>query len=216
MLTVVTGVLLGVPLRAADDPWEKEVAAVEARLIRSAPAAGGVMFAGSSSVRLWDLGASFPDLEPLNAGFGGSRIADCHRYAPRLIYPWKPRMVVFYAGDNDVAGGLTPDEVARDFQAFATSLHAVLPECRLVFLSIKPSASRWHLWPQAQAANARIRALCEAVGEPRLRFVDVSTALLGTDGQPDPRLFLDDRLHLNDAGYEKWRAVLAPVLAGGR
>jgi lysophospholipase L1-like esterase len=121
-----------------------------------------------------------------------------------------------YAGDNDLAGGLSPDEVARDFQAFATSLHAVLPECRLVFLSIKPSASQWHLWPQARAANARIREICEAEGKPRLRLVDVSTPLRGADGQPDPRLFLDDRLHLNNDGYAKWRAVLAPVLAGSR
>jgi len=212
----VMGVLPWVPGRAADDPWEKEVAAVEARLRGEAAVPGGVVFAGSSSVRLWDLAGSFPDLRPLNAGFGGSRIADSDRFAPRLIHPWNPRTVVLYAGDNDLAGGLTPDEVVRDFQAFATGLHAVLPDCRLVFLSIKPSASRWHLWPRAEEANARIRALCEAVGEPRLCFVDVSTPLLAADGRPDPQLFLEDRLHLNAAGYRKWHAVLAPVLAGAR
>ena len=91
-----------------------------------------------------------------------------------------------------------------------------MPECRLVFLSIKPSASRWNLWPQVQEANARIRTLCESVGEPRLRFVDVASPLLGADGKPDPKLFLEDRLHLNEAGYDVWRGVLAPVLAGPR
>lgn len=153
-------------------------------------------------------------MKALNAGFGGSRIADSHRYGARLIHAWKPRTVVLYAGDNDLAGGLTSDEVVRDFTDFATSLHAALPECRLVFLSIKPSASRWNLWPQVQEANARIRALCESVGEPRLRFVDVASPLLGADGKPDPKLFLEDRLHLNEAGYDVWRGVLAPVLAG--
>lgn len=201
------------PALAADAPWEKEVAAIEARWQQAAPADGGVVFAGSSSVRLWDLAAAFPDWHPVNAGFGGSRIADCARFAPRLIHRWHPQTVVFYAGDNDLAGGLSPDEVVRDFQEFATALHAALPDCRLIFLSIKPSASRWHLWPRAEEANARIRILCEAVGEPRLRFVDVATPLLAADGHPDPQLFLDDRLHLNAAGYRRWQAVLAPVLS---
>lgn len=200
----------------AQDKWTAEVAAVEARLAGTALASGGVVFAGSSSVRLWNLEHSFPGMGALNAGFGGSCIADCHRYAPRLIHAWKPSTVVFYAGDNDVAAGLTADDVVRDFTDFATSLHAALPECRLIFLSIKPSGSRWNLWAQARAANERIRTLCEAVGEPRLRYVDVATPLLGADGQPMASLFADDRLHLNNAGYEVWRAVLGPVLAARR
>jgi lysophospholipase L1-like esterase len=200
----------------AEDKWASEVEAVEARLAQLAPAPGGVVFAGSSSIRLWKLDRSFPGVGALNAGFGGSCIADCERHAARLIVAWKPRVVVFYAGDNDVANGRSADEVVRDFTAFASSVHAALPECRLIFLSIKPSASRWKFWPRARQANARIRSLCEAVGEPRLIYVDVATPLLGADGQPDARLYDEDRLHLNDAGYAKWRAVLEPVLARAR
>jgi|GEM_PF-949185 len=205
--------LLGLlPLRGGPaEKWETEAAAVEARLSPLPP--GGVVFAGSSSIRLWNLEAAFPGLRALNAGFGGSSIAECHHFAPRLIYPWKPDTVVFYAGDNDIAAGLTLDQIAQDFIAFATSLHAALPECRLIFLSIKPSASRWPLWAQAREANARVRSLCESIGSPRLAYVDVASALLGPDGQPRPGLFLDDRLHLNDAGYALWQALLAPVLA---
>ena len=81
---------------------------------------------------------------------------------------------------------------------------------------IKPGASWWHPWPRAQAANARIRTVCEAEGKPRLRLVDVSTPLRGADGQPDPRLLLDDRLHLNNDGDAKWRAGRAPVPDGSR
>lgn len=197
----------------AEEKWEREVREAERRLERLAPKPGGVVFAGSSSIRLWKLDRSFPGLDAINAGFGGSTLADGARYADRLVWRWRPRVVVLYAGDNDLANGLTPDRVVHDFLSYATAVHAALPDCRLIFLSIKPSASRWHLWPQAREANARIRAICEAVGERRLQFVDVATPLLGADGLPDPRLFDDDRLHLNAAGYEKWRAALDPVLA---
>ena len=92
---------------------------MEARLARTAPAApGGVLFFGSSSIRLWNLERSFPELRSLNAGFGGSRIADCHRYAARLVHEWKPRTVVFYAGDNDLAEGRTPAQVLENFVNF--------------------------------------------------------------------------------------------------
>jgi len=194
------------------EKWEAEVLEVEGRLAQRAPAAGGVLFAGSSSIRLWDLQAAFPGLAPLNAGFGGSSIAECARFAPRLIHVWRPGTVVFYAGDNDIAAGLSAEEVADDFRAFAISLHGVLPECRLLFLSIKPSDLRWQLWPRAREANERIRNFCEAVGEPRLRYVDVASPLLGVDGRPRAEFYDADRLHLNAAGYAEWQAVLGPLL----
>jgi len=207
---------VAMPWARGEDKWADEVASVEARLERAMPAPGGVVFAGSSSIRMWKLDRDFPGQGYLNAGFGGSTLADCTRHAARLVYAWKPRTVVLYAGDNDLANGLSADEVVRDFLVFAANLHAVHPECRLVFLSIKPSASRWHLWPRAEEANARIRSICEAVGGSKLRFVDVATPLLGPAGEPAAELYDDDRLHVNEAGYAVWRAVLRPVLSDGR
>jgi len=198
---------------APTDKWAEEVAALEARLAAGHPSPGGTVFAGSSSIRLWSLDRYFPNLKALNAGFGGSTLAACTRHAPRLVHAWKPRTVVLYAGDNDLANGLSVDEVVRDFFDFAATLQAAVPGCRLVYLSIKASPSRWALWPKAQQVNARIRAICEAVGPERLQFVDVSTPLLGADGQPEAGLFKDDRLHLNDDGYSRWVQVLKPVLA---
>ena len=202
--------------RAAEDKWAKEVTELESRLAARHPAPGGLVFAGSSSIRLWPLDRDFPDFSPLNAGFGGSTLAACTRHAPSLVHAWKPGTVVLYAGDNDLANGLGVGEVVRDFYDFAATLQAAVPGCRLLFLSIKPSPSRWSLWPKAQQANQRIRNLCDAVGPDRLRFVDVSAPLLGSDGQPDARLYKDDRLHLNDEGYARWKNVLRPVLPSPR
>lgn len=205
--------LLLPPLAQAEGKWEKEVAEVEARVAQNAPETGRIFFAGSSSARLWDLEKSFPTLGAVNVGFGGSRIPDSTRFAARLLTRWQPSCVALYAGDNDIAGGVSPEQVAQDFIEFATTIHAQAPECRILFLSIKPSESRWKLWPKAQQANEQIRRLCETLSAKHLRYVDLATALLGPDGKPRAEFFRNDKLHLNEAGYAAWTAALAPHLA---
>lgn len=186
--------------------WENEIRGIEKRLADQPPAKGGVVFAGSSSIRLWDVAKSFPDLKAANVGFGGSQIPDCTFFVPRLVTPLEPKTVVFYAGDNDINAGRTPEQVRDDFAAFVAAVHAKLPECRILFLSVKPSGSRWKLLDKQQAANELVKELCTK--NMRLRFVDLGTPLLGSDGTPDPDLFVKDQLHLSPKGYEKWTAVL--------
>jgi len=186
--------------------WENEIRGIEKRLIDKPSAKGGVVFAGSSSIRLWDVAKSFPDLPATNVGFGGSQIPDCTFFVPRLVTPLEPKTVVFYAGDNDIAGGRTPEQVRDDFAGFVDAVHAKLPTCRILFLSVKPSGSRWKMNEKQQAANELVKELCAK--SMLLRYVDVGTPLLGTDGKPDPDLFVKDQLHLSPKGYEKWNAVL--------
>jgi lysophospholipase L1-like esterase len=118
--------------------------------------------------------------------------------------------VVLYAGDNDLQGGKSPATVAADFAAFCEKIHASLPATRIIYVSIKPSPSRWNLREKMVETNARIAALCAA--DARRKFVDVYTPMLDAKGQPRPELFLDDKLHLNRAGYELWTKALAPLL----
>lgn len=191
--------------RAAE--WEKEVAAVEARLAGEKPAAGGVVFAGSSSIRLWDLKASFPDLKAVNVGFGGSEVRDSTHFAARLVTPLKPKTVVVYAGDNDIASGRTPRQVADDFAAFCRAV----PDARVLFVAIKPSPKRWDQYPRQQEANRLVKAACAA--DPRLRFVDVVPPMLGADGKPRPGLFVADGLHLGAEGYKLWAKLVGIALA---
>ena len=126
MKRVLVALLLAVgSVRAAEpqpDPfakWEKEIAGIEKRLKDAPPKPDGVVFAGSSSIRLWDVKKSFFDLAATNVGFGGSEIRDSTHFAARIILPCKPSAIVFYAGDNDVANKRTPKQVADDFAEFA-------------------------------------------------------------------------------------------------
>jgi lysophospholipase L1-like esterase len=182
--------------------WDKEVAAIEMRLKEYPPKAGGVLFVGSSTIRLWDLKKSFPDAGYINVGFGGSEIRDCTHFAPRLVAPHKPKAIVFYAGDNDIASGRKPEQVLADFTAFAAAVHKDTPKCRILFLPVKPSIARWAKFDEQKKANALVKELCAT--DDRLVYVDIVPVMLGADGRPLAELFVKDGLHMNAAGYEKW------------
>jgi lysophospholipase L1-like esterase len=194
---------------AQADKWAKEMAAFEEQ-DRKDPALGGVVFVGSSSIRLWDLAKSFPGVPALNRGFGGSQIPDSVGYADLLVIKHKPAIVIFYAGDNDIAGGRTPQQVFGDYKAFVTKIHAVLPATRIAFIGIKPSIQRWALVDKVRAANALVRDY--AVTDERLGFVDVDGPMLGWDEKPRKDLFVADGLHMTAKGYEVWTALVRPFL----
>src|SRR5688572_1925867 len=119
-----------VSLSAYADPakWLKEVTTYEAADAIKAPAKGGIVFTGSSSIRLWKtLKKDFPNHNVIGRGIGGSQIEDAVFYADRLIFPYEPRMVVLYAGGNDINAGKTADRVVADFEAFVAKLRSKLP-----------------------------------------------------------------------------------------
>ena len=180
--------------------WEKEVAAIEKRQAENPPAKGGIVFAGSSTIRLWDLSKSFPDWNATNSGFGGSEIRDVTHFADRLVLKHEPRAIVFYGGDNDTKSGRSPEEVLADFRAFVAAAHKALPRARVYFIAIKPSPARWELFEVQAKANALVKEICST--DDRLGYIDIVPAMLGKDGKPRAELYVKDRLHLSPAGYE--------------
>ncbi len=190
--------------------WENAIAQFEAADAKHPPAPGGVVFVGSSSIRLWKLPVSFPKLHAVNRGFGGSQMEDSLYYADRIIIPYAPRTVVLYAGDNDIAAKKTPEQVCDDFKALVKQVQAALPETRILYLPIKPSLKRWALVDKMKRANALIHKFIET--DSRLEYVDTFTPMLGEDGKPRKELFAQDGLHLNDEGYRLWTKQLKPYL----
>ena len=194
--------LVAQPAKTTDQAarWEKDVAVVEQRQAEKPPGKGGIVFAGSSTIRLWDLNKSFPDWKATNSGFGGSEIRDVTHFADRLILRHEPRAIVFYAGDNDTKSGRTPEQVLSDFRDFAAAVHKSSPKTRVYFIAIKPSPARWELYDVQTRANALVKEFC-AKGD-RLGYIDIVPLMLGKDGRPREELFVKDRLHLSPAGYE--------------
>lgn len=199
------------PPAPAADKWEKEIAALLAADEKTPPPHEGIVFTGSSSVRLWDVTKAFPKQPVVNRGFGGSQIHDTTKYAPRIVTPLKPKLVVFYSGDNDLKAGKTPEKTAADFGEFCATIHKELPKTKIWVLAIKPSPSRWSLYEKQTAANQLIRSHCEQDSQ-RLLYIDIVPAMLGSDGQPPPDLFIKDMLHMSPAGYKIWNEQLQKLL----
>lgn len=201
-------------LAAIDPRWSSSFEAFAAADLKQAPQPGGVVFVGSSSIRLWnDLETSFSDQSVvIKRGFGGSQLLDCVKLVNRLVLPYKPRMVVVYAGENDLSEGATPRDVLERFTAFVRAVKAELPDSRIAFVSIKPSPSRAGMLAAVRETNELIKAY--SVTEPQLDFIDVFSSMLGADGQPRPELFLGDQLHLNAEGYALWQRIIALHLKG--
>jgi lysophospholipase L1-like esterase len=196
---------------AAASKWEQEIAAFEEQDRKSPPAAGGVVFYGSSSIRLWDLKKAFPDLAAINRGFGGSQMADAAQFVRRAITPCMPRAIVLYEGDNDLNAKKTPQQVAADFDALLKAVRGDLPEAKLIVIGCKPSPARWKLIDKQRELNRLLAERCAM--DKHAAFLDVEKPMLNADGQPRPELYRADQLHLSDAGYELWNSLLLPHLA---
>lgn len=170
----------------------------------------GVLFTGSSSIRLWSTHESFPDLPVINRGFGGAIIPDVLHYFDSVVKPYAPRVLLLYCGDNDIAMGRSSKQVVADFSEFVNRVRKQFPRTHIIYLPIKPSIARWNQWPMMRDANMEIQKM--AANQTLLSYVDTPSTVLGPDGTPRKELFEKDGLHLNDKGYEGWTRVVAPAI----
>ncbi len=198
---------------AGPQMWEREIRAFERADRRDPPRPGQILFTGSSSIRFWSSLAD--DMRPLavvNRGFGGAHAAHVTHFAPRIVFPQRPRAIVLYAGDNDLGrlSPRTPRTVVEDFRAFREAVRARLGEVPLYVLSIKPTPLRERQWPRMEQANEGLAAFAEQ--EKNVHFVDVSSPMFDQRGRPRRDLYRWDGLHLNDAGYRLWTGIVKPRL----
>lgn len=197
---------------AARVRWHRELEAFARADRDGLPPPGGVVFVGSSTVRMWTrLAQDFAGVPGIvNRGFGGSTLADCSLFAHDLVVRYRPRQVIVYAGDNDLAEGRTPLQVLDSFVRFANVVRNELPDARISFVSVKPSPSREHLMPLIRETNHMVSAYLNRL--PNSEYIDIFTPMLGPDGKPRPELFRGDRLHMTDEGYRLWQSVIGAHL----
>lgn len=200
------------PVLIGPAKWEKEIRKFEEADAQSPPPKDAILFVGSSSIRLWKTNESFPDHATINRGFGGSQLGDSLHFADRIILKYSPRVVVIYAGENDLAAKTpkTPDEIVAAFEQMVKKIHEALPNTRIIYLSIKPSPKRFHLAQNIRIVNRRIEHL--AADDDQLIFLDVHTPMLDIDGRPRAELFVADNIHMNPTGYALWNQLLDPYL----
>ena len=174
---------------------------------------GGVVFVGSSSIRLWKTLAS--DMQPmpvLNRGFGGSRLFDSIYYSDELISKHEPSLVVLFSGTNDISGSKpkSAQQVCSLFRQLVQRLRWQDHKLTICNIAITPTMARKEHIAIVREANRLIRMECEA--DPLLEFVDPTVDLVDANGRPDLRFFRRDQLHLNKRGYAVWTRHLRPLV----
>jgi lysophospholipase L1-like esterase len=200
--------LLPVLASRAQNPqrFQKEIDSIVA-LNQSVDKRQLILFTGSSSIRMWsDLKKVFPYHNVVNLGFGGSEMADLLYFTDDLILKFKPVQVFIYEGDNDISFGRTTEDILEAADSILVQIQRNLPQTEVIFISPKPSVSRWHLRDKYVAFNKRLSAWTR--GKKNVKYVDVWTPMLNEAGKVRDDIFLDDNLHLNQKGYAIWAAVI--------
>lgn len=195
--------------------WESEIAAFDAMDAGKSPPENSVLFVGSSSIRRWEgIKNDFPSFPIIRRGIRGAHIEDVTGYADSIVLPYEPRMILLYAGDNDLAFHRNPEQVLIDFKEFVSTVREELSGTKIGFISIKPSVARWPLIRKVRMANRLVQQYAES--DPLLSYIDVFTPMLDSNGKLKEIYFSDDGLHLSRRGYRLWRDVIreqVPVLA---
>ena len=181
-----------------------------------APLQGKIVFAGSSSFAKWkDINQYFPGYPIINRGFGGSNLLDVILYVNETITKYKPKQVVIYCGENDLASSdtVSPEIVLDRFSILFNLIRKQLGnKSNITFISIKPSISRWRLEAKIVAANTLIANFIEK--QTNANFINIHNAMLQGDGSVMKDIFIADNLHMNAKGYAIWQKIIAPSLLG--
>jgi lysophospholipase L1-like esterase len=193
------------------DRFESEIKAYEKGDKTRPVKPGETLFVGSSTFRLWrNLETEFQDLHAVNRAFGGATIDEINHYADRIVIPYKPSRIVFYAGTNDLAEGDSAKDVYEDFLQFERIVHKKLPGTKIYFVSVSPGPSRLKLQKRYDETNALVSA--EARRSNRFKFVDIRPVMYDGKGKLKANLFGFDRLHMNAAGQDAWEPIIRNAL----
>lgn len=199
--------------RADAQPFAEDIAAFQKQDSLHFPGTGKILFVGSSSFTMWkDVQDYFPAYPIINRGFGGSTLTDVIYYAGQVIFPYQPKQIVIYCGENDFAANdsLYPAQVAERFEKLFGLIREHFPKVPVMYISMKPSPSRKNLMAKFNVANVMIKSFLR--GKKRTKFIDVYHAMLQKDGSPMEDIFLEDKLHMNSKGYAIWQKLLEPYL----
>lgn len=192
-------------------PFYQEISAFKKADSIQMPTKNGILFVGSSSLRMWkDLETTYKSYNAINRGFGGSNLEQAIYYADDIIFPYQPKQIVIYSGENDISEGNTPEITFDRFKILFKLIRKKLTESTISYISIKPSISREKLMPQMIYTNELIKSFLSA--HANTSFIDVFHPMLQPNGKVISDIFLQDNLHMNQKGYDIWLKAITPYL----
>lgn len=209
--TLILFLLVSATATAQNKPFWNDIQKFKRQDSALMPPKKGIVFVGSSSFTMWkDLEKVYKDYNAINRGFGGSTLKDANEYVEEIVLAYKPRQVVIYSGENDIASGTTADETFNRFNTLFDKIRKELPKAKITYISMKQSPSREKFKSELLKANRLIKEYIEK--QKKADYVDVNAKMLDGDGNPRPELFLNDMLHMKQAGYDIWIKEITPHL----
>jgi len=192
-------------------PFWNDIETIKAYDNMYAPPKDPILFIGSSSIRKWvDFNKTFGAYRVLNRAIGGAVTSDVDRYLNDIVFPYHPKQLVIYVGENDLINAPDAETVFADFKKLYADLRVKLPVIPIVYISIKGSPSRIKYQEKAKKSNLLIAQFIKS--EKNIVYLDVYQPMLDTKGNMQPALFTSDMLHMNASGYKIWNKLLMPYL----
>ncbi|NII24311.1 G-D-S-L family lipolytic protein [Pseudoflavitalea sp. X16] len=211
LFLLLTFFIATVQLHAQDAFWN-EITAFKKQDSLQPPPKNAILFVGSSSFRLWpDVQSWFPGYTIINRGFGGSTLPDVIHYADDIIFPYQPKEIVIYCGENDIASSdtITAKTVFTRFEKLFTLIRRKMPKVPVVYVAMKPSPSRTKFHQKLVQANRLIKNYLAR--QRKSAYVDVFKLMM-ENGKPNESLYVNDKLHMNAKGYTIWQKAIQPYL----
>jgi lysophospholipase L1-like esterase len=211
-LLICSSLILPACAQLTKPPFWQEIQNFKVQDKLNPPPQHAILFVGSSSIRMWkSLDDDFPDHTVLNRGFGGSTLRDLEYYLNDIVLPYKPKQIIIYSGENDVAGGnISAEELLQRFQSVFQGIRTEMPKVPIAFVSMKPSPSREQYRHVLEEANAMVKDFLK--NKPNTQYIDIYSPMLDENGNPKADIFLEDNLHMNEKGYQIWTGVIRPYL----
>ncbi|HLO57789.1 MAG TPA: GDSL-type esterase/lipase family protein [Bacteroidales bacterium] len=207
-ISLIAFVSVALPVKS-QTAWEKDIRQFEKLDSAETYSPNAVLFAGSSSIRLWStIKRDMAPYEIIQRGFGGSKLSDLVVYADRIIAPHPCSAVVLFVA-NDITGSAddkTPQQVADLFSQVLQIIRKSHPKTPVFWIEITPTPSRWKVWDKATEANQIIKNMCDK--KNNTYYIATSQAFIGKDRLPVKDYFMPDMLHLNEQGYKIWSGVI--------
>jgi lysophospholipase L1-like esterase len=209
--TLLTALLFLAIFSSFSQNFISEIKAFEKQDSISMPREGQILLAGSSTFRLWTTyQQDLKDFYVINRGFGGSQMSDLNYYFDRIVLKYKPAVVLVYEGDNDLNAGENPKSIVQEFKDFVKMVKTKLPETKVVYCSIRPSLARVSILDKQKAVNKSIQKFCKK--NKKVAYLNIQKDFYLPNGELMQDIFIADRLHLNDKGYEIWANATRKLL----
>lgn len=187
--------------------FDREIRVFRKKDMLNKPGEGKTLFIGSSSIRMWNtLHGDFPELDIIHRGFGGSTSEDALKHMDDIVLPYKPSVIVYYEGDNDIAQGMTYEEIISNMKIFIEKAIEQNPQIKIYLISPKPSIRRMHHWDRYSELHRRMKILSGRYNS--VYYVDVASPMFKSNGKLNEELFIKDGIHMNETGYDIWEKVL--------